>query len=418
MGLILGVNAKYLDEVKFTKKYSEVYGGGENYLIYSSNYAAEMNDVEIAELMTELFSGTVPLIKTAFLNLLNIFRRPIIAGGSFILNAYNQTSNFIGNLSGDIQQNGELILSSFSPNSLRIYSKPFQEPVVKEMYYSSDVKHKRAKPEGIILEDVQTLMVVINDVLKASFIPEGQISTIDSLASPVSLRMVIDEQKLLEYGFQLEDKDRVKIYGYDDSMRVWILEGGVLDNDTLITSITKMSNYALGIEILDSLDATPPEIYEYGPEQGSIQTTHPEVYAKANDNRYGVGIDYTNTFMIINGDTINYSFDPSNDKIYYQLRLDDSLISSSVNVEIIVSDYNGNASLLEFDFTLNITGIEETNSIIDYALYQNYPNPFNPSTYIEYSLPENSQVKLQVFNAIGELIGTIINEEKESGRYI
>jgi hypothetical protein len=87
-------------------------------------------------------------------------------------------------------------------------------------------------------------------------------------------------------------------------------------------------------------------------------------------------------------------------------------------VEIIVSDYNGNASLLEFDFTLNITGIEETNSIIDYALYQNYPNPFNPSTYIEYSLPENSQVKLQVFNAIGELIGTIINEEKESGRYI
>jgi len=50
-----------------------------------------------------------------------------------------------------------------------------------------------------------------------------------------------------------------------------------------------------------------------------------------------------------------------------------------------------------------------------YELSQNYPNPFNPSTVIKFSLPENSKVRLDIYNMIGELVTTLVNKEMEAG---
>jgi len=53
-----------------------------------------------------------------------------------------------------------------------------------------------------------------------------------------------------------------------------------------------------------------------------------------------------------------------------------------------------------------------------YALEQNYPNPFNPSTVIEFSLPEDvSNVKLSVYNALGEKVAELVNTSLTAGRY-
>jgi hypothetical protein len=54
---------------------------------------------------------------------------------------------------------------------------------------------------------------------------------------------------------------------------------------------------------------------------------------------------------------------------------------------------------------------------VNYALEQNYPNPFNPVTTINYSLPKDGLVKLVIYNAIGEEVATLVNEQKEAGRY-
>lgn len=64
----------------------------------------------------------------------------------------------------------------------------------------------------------------------------------------------------------------------------------------------------------------------------------------------------------------------------------------------------------------NITSVQDKNvSLLQYALFQNYPNPFNPNTSIKYSLPFESNIKLTVYNTIGQVVQELVSEVQQSG---
>ncbi len=52
-----------------------------------------------------------------------------------------------------------------------------------------------------------------------------------------------------------------------------------------------------------------------------------------------------------------------------------------------------------------------------FELNQNYPNPFNPTTTVRFALPQKADVKLEIFDILGNLVKTIVDREVPAGRY-
>jgi hypothetical protein len=68
------------------------------------------------------------------------------------------------------------------------------------------------------------------------------------------------------------------------------------------------------------------------------------------------------------------------------------------------------------DFVTEVEDITETLPTV-YSLNQNYPNPFNPATMINFSIPKEEFVTLNVYNSIGQKVATLVNESKSAGTY-
>jgi hypothetical protein len=112
-----------------------------------------------------------------------------------------------------------------------------------------------------------------------------------------------------------------------------------------------------------------------------------------------------------------------NNKIYSGIDtiFTDSLAdpTGSYSYKLTARDNQGNVSKLD-SVTVVITGIsadEESPTPERIFLYQNYPNPFNPSTKIKFSLTEESEVILRVYDVNGEIVMMLQNGWLPAGEY-
>ena len=98
------------------------------------------------------------------------------------------------------------------------------------------------------------------------------------------------------------------------------------------------------------------------------------------------------------------------------------------NMSITLQDESGNNINAQLnpgeEITINNNSINklliissEIGAPIEYALEQNYPNPFNPSTTIKFAVPKESNVNLSIYNVLGELVSTLVKEQKKPGYY-
>jgi predicted GH43/DUF377 family glycosyl hydrolase len=82
--------------------------------------------------------------------------------------------------------------------------------------------------------------------------------------------------------------------------------------------------------------------------------------------------------------------------------------------------YVGKIGYAQSDPDFTPVGVEDNKINVvptEYSLSQNYPNPFNPTTKIRYQVPATGLVSLRVFNLLGEVVVTLVNEEKPVGTY-
>jgi len=105
--------------------------------------------------------------------------------------------------------------------------------------------------------------------------------------------------------------------------------------------------------------------------------------------------------------------------ISYEINID-----TGDNEEWVLSLLDNNVDIYnlrgigEILMTENVTHLKLNKTSVlplEYSLNQNFPNPFNPSTNISFSIPEDGNVNLSVFNLNGHRIKELINRNINAG---
>ncbi|MFA4924852.1 MAG: T9SS type A sorting domain-containing protein [Ignavibacteriaceae bacterium] len=128
-----------------------------------------------------------------------------------------------------------------------------------------------------------------------------------------------------------------------------------------------------------------------------------QLFYKAEDDSSWTGIHLTFEDSLYQGEL------PVLPGGFYSLKITASDISNN-NLSVIMEP--------AFLYT-NTTSADDhiPNVKSEYYLFNNYPNPFNPVTTITFQLPKSGRVTLKVFDILGNEVKTIINEQKEMGKY-
>jgi len=74
-------------------------------------------------------------------------------------------------------------------------------------------------------------------------------------------------------------------------------------------------------------------------------------------------------------------------------------------------------TVLELDAVATSLDDQFSDAPQSFELYQNYPNPFNPSTQIRYDLAQTTNVRVEVYNVVGQRVATLVNTQQPAGTY-
>ncbi len=93
--------------------------------------------------------------------------------------------------------------------------------------------------------------------------------------------------------------------------------------------------------------------------------------------------------------------------------------------DVVWSEYNPESSMGYYIMYARIPYVGTLTSLDDakrnrpytFALKSNYPNPFNPQTTLQFEIPSQAHVQLEIFNALGQKVATVVNETLKPGIY-
>ena len=223
----------------------------------------------------------------------------------------------------------------------------------------------------------------------------------------------------------------VKIHGEWVPPSEWTLNYG----DLVIVNCTNDCSFKWGQSGVPEKTRVPSEGFSYDEESDYIPVfveLDPEVLGYPTE----IGIFVENeckgaeviedSLVQIRAYVLNDSmvFDPGmvEFQLYYGLRSANVLIDSYSIKENL--DDAGNIEKLDFSknpqrfYIISLTDSgNNIPEVIKTSLDQNYPNPFNPITTINYSIANEGNVELEVYNIKGQKVKILINEMKEPGHY-
>jgi len=123
------------------------------------------------------------------------------------------------------------------------------------------------------------------------------------------------------------------------------------------------------------------------------------------------GFDIQMSLDNLNFENVGFvpGFGTSSEKHNYNFEVND-IKDGKYYFRLSQIDYNGTVSY-------SSTNVVELAIPKEFSLSQNYPNPFNPSTKISWQSPVNSWQSLKVYDALGNLVTTLVDEYRSAGTY-
>jgi len=128
---------------------------------------------------------------------------------------------------------------------------------------------------------------------------------------------------------------------------------------------------------------------------------------------YAVGGEQAVTSYIIKttdgGENWDSEHPPTNNALICVFFIDDTVGYAAGSESSIMKTTTGG----------NPIGVRQVNQTVPktFVLYQNYPNPFNPITKISFSMPHGSKVTIKIYDILGKLVKTLVDEFKDAGYY-
>ncbi|MBC8184645.1 T9SS type A sorting domain-containing protein [candidate division KSB1 bacterium] len=85
--------------------------------------------------------------------------------------------------------------------------------------------------------------------------------------------------------------------------------------------------------------------------------------------------------------------------------------------QIVADNVDSARAIIEYIKMITEVNQETGKIPTQYSLEQNYPNPFNSSTTICYQLPKPGKVNISIYNVAGQLVETLVDENKNTGYF-
>lgn len=221
--------------------------------------------------------------------------------------------------------------------------------------------------------------------------------------------------------------------GGADECKLWVISSGVPQSEVLAGTPEVTNNSTNGQDIIDAIALRQGgNAYSVIVDGIRVSTTWDAL----------VPVELTSFTANVSGDDVLLSWSTAsevNNSGFEIQRLDDGKEFAKigfvaghgtttetkayrfVDANLNAGKYIYRLKQIDFDGTFSYSNEVEVDvaaSPTQFELAQNYPNPFNPSTTIKFSIPHSSSVTLKVFNALGQEVSTLIDQNMEAGSHV
>ena len=202
----------------------------------------------------------------------------------------------------------------------------------------------------------------------------------------------------------------------------WLLQGVNTGYDNEVNSVNGFT--AINRASVGGLRPTPGAVFTFGMKTRLVAAAFDDVIIGKVSGAYSPN-PYTLPLAgkFTNGvGTLTYSAESTNPAVATAAVVSNvlnvvPLTDGSTYITIKATDANNDFVTVSFNVQVRSTGVEVVALPKEFSLNQNYPNPFNPTTNISFGVPQNSSVKIAIYDMLGREVATLVNTNYTPGYY-